>query len=185
MREFMDVSRMTVIATATSAAPDAVRWTELGLYHRPGHRRPFVAESLGKTTYANEREFRRQRAGKTIEDACGLFDGSRLSDEIVDKAQRWLDEHPEAEGRPAPRVQFDGSGGLRGALLWLYPDAPADASDNHLAKLFGYDFGVPVRTTNHTLANEASGVELPSWCKAFVGALQHFDRDAFHASRRP
>jgi hypothetical protein len=186
-----DTSRMERIAFASSHGPDnQLRWTELALYYAPEGIRPshpgrkFVSESIGATKVRGEVEFRRQRAGKSIEEVSRVFDNSRLHDEIVEQAQAWLDKHPEIAGREPPEIQFDGAGGLRGALLWLYPAATRETSDLHLAKLFEKDWGVPERTVRHTLKQETDKQALPSWCLAFLGALQHFDRDAFHACRR-
>lgn len=173
------------IAFVSSHGPDnLIRWTELGLYHRPRERRPFVAESIGRTKVRGEVEFRRQRVGKSIEEVCRVFDNSRLHDQIIEQAQAWLDTQPTLAATEPPSIQFDGAGGLRGALLWLYPAATVDTSDLHLAKLFEKDWGVPERTIRHTLAQQRDKKELPSWCLAFIGALQHFDRAAFHAMRR-
>lgn len=184
-QSFIDVAKLEQIAEASSFGVDnQIRWTQLGLYYRPGNRRPFVAESLGKTKVRGETEFRRQRAGKSIEEVCRLFDNSRLHDEIVEQAQAWVAAHPEITAKEAPSIQFDGAGGVRGALLWLYPAASQETSDIHLAKLFEADWGVPARTVTHTLQQEREGKDPPSWCKAFLGLLQHFDRDAFHAMRR-
>jgi hypothetical protein len=184
-RQSIDVSRLECIAHASSWSRDnQIRWTELAIYYRPGERRPFVAQSIGRTKVRGEVDFTRQRVGKSIEEACRLFDNSRLHDEIVEQAQAWLDKHPETSGREPPCIQFDGAGGVRGALLWLYPAAAVDVPDIHLAKLFEADWGVPARTVTHALAQQRAGLRLPSWCLAFIGALQHFDRDAFHAMRR-
>lgn len=185
------------IAFATSRTDPAeqVRWTELSLFYRPEGIRPthpgrkFMSQSVGKTCVPGEQEFVRQRVVKSIEQALRLFDNSRLHDQIVEQADAWRDRNPQAEDQPSrsrrqPEIQFDGAGGLRGALLWLYPAAERDSSDVHLAKLFQFDWGVPVRTVTHALAQEKGGDGLPSWCKAFIGSLMHFDRDAFHAMRR-
>lgn len=181
----VDVSNLERIAEASSwGADNRIRWTELAIFHRPRERRPFLAQSIGRTKVRGEVDFIRQRVAKSIEEACRLFDNSRLYDRIVEEAQAWLDKHPEAGGREPPVIQFDGAGGLRHALLWLYPASSVETSDIHLAKLFEADWGVPARTVTHTLQQQREGREMPSWCKAFLGALQHFDRDAFHAMRR-
>ena len=181
----IDCTALVPVAEASSyGANNNIRWTELGIYYRPGERRPFVAQSIGRSKVLGETDFVRQRVGKSIDEVSRLFDNSRLADDVAAQAQAWLDRHPEAVGTPPPRIQFNGAGGLRGALLWLYPTSSKDSSDNVLAKQFQNDWGVPVRTVTHALAQERDGEGLPSWCKAFMGALQHFDRDAFHAARR-
>lgn len=190
----IDVTGLEVVGKASSHGPDnQIRWTELSLFYlTPEQRgrhpsRAFVAQSIGHTKVRGEKMFIRQRRAKTIEEALRLFDNSRLHDTIVEHAQAWLDSHPEAETKvKPPKVQFDGAGGLRGALLWLYPgDTTRESPDVQLGKLFQRDWGVPVRTVTHALKQESDKEGLPSWCKAFLGALQHFDRKAFHASRRP
>lgn len=186
MPDGIDTSKLERIAFATSRNEEdrmQARWTELAVYHRPGERRPFVAESIGRTKVKGEVDFNRQRVGKTVEEVCRLFDNSRLHDEIVEQVQKWADANNLVDREP-PSVQFTGDGGLRGALLWLYPAASKDASENELAKRFQYDFGVPMRTVSHALAQEREGQGLPSWCKAFIAALQHFDRDNFYKCRR-
>jgi hypothetical protein len=182
---------MERIAFASSHGPqNMIRWTELALYHAPNGvvpahpGRKFFATAIGKTKVRGEQEFYRERRGRSIEEVSRLFDNSRLHDEIVSQAQAWIDAHPEFLKLEPPTIQFNGAGGLRGALLWLYPAATSEASDRRLAVLFEADWGVPVRTVTHTLSQEEDGLALPSWCKAFLGALQHFDRDAFHAMRR-
>lgn len=182
------------IAFATSysntGAVETLRWTELAIYFRPDERRPFFATAIGKTKMPGEKEFYRQRHGKTIEDVCAIFDNSRLADQIIEQAQAWTDRQERAlkAAQPLtvvqPAIRFDGAGGLRGALLWLYPAAPGDSSDSALASGFAQDFGVPDRTVRHALKQERDGADLTPWVKAFIGALMHFDRDAFHAMRR-
>jgi hypothetical protein len=188
----IDTSGMQRIAHASSDDGQAIRWTELSLFYSPAGIRPshpgrkFLAESVGASRFPGEREFKRQRVGKSIEEACRVFDNSRLHDQIIEQAQAWEDAHPQAERRKAPTIQFNGAGGLRGALLWLYPQQSPEASDIKLAQLLETDWGVPARTVTHTLRTERlTGGEVPTWCKAFLGALQHFDRDAFHGMRRP
>lgn len=187
MSDGISTKGLPLIAFATSfdLIDNNQRWTELSLFHRPGERRPFLADSRGCSKVEGEREYKRQRVAKSIEEACRLFDNSRLHDEIITKAQAWADAQPAAPGRQAPAIQFDGAGGLRGALLWLYPDASVDEADSALGKRFLHDFGVPVRTVTHALKQQSDGQGLPSWCLAFIGGLQHFDRDAFYANRRP
>lgn len=178
------------IAFATSKPPSAPvaalqqRWTELAVYYRPGERRPFVAETLGETLVSGEQTFRRQRVGKTWDEVARLFDNSRLTDEVTKQVQAWLDAHPAVE-TPAPRIQFDGNGGLIGGLRWLYEPVRAEVvSDNNLVDQFAEDWGVPSRTVRHQLKQEKDGAGLTPWVKAFIGALMHFDREAFHAARR-
>lgn len=176
------------------------RWTELGLYFRPGERYPFLAEVVGRSTVAGEQDMRRQRQGKSIAAACMLFDhASRLTDQVVEQVQAWLemrgartDAAAGVTGRPAPVIRWNGAGGLRGALEWLYGDQGdgAELTEGGLSMLFEKDWGVPARTVRHTLQNEKAGASQPdggrpSWCNAFLGALQHFDREAFLATRRP
>lgn len=191
----IDTSKLECIAFATSQpagealfpAPGGTRWTELSIAFRPGERRPFVAESFGKSTVPGEREFHRQRAGRSIEEVSRLFDNSRLADAIAEQVDEWSRLNPDKvqQGQPAPRIAWDGKDGLRGALLWLYADTiNAELTTNGLAKLFEFDWGVPGRTVTHALNQERDGEGLPSWCKAFLGALQHFDREAFLAARR-
>lgn len=195
----IDTSNLQRIAFATSAGSGASRWTDLALFYRPGERRPFVAESWGRTREVNEREFHRQRVAKTIDEALNHFDNSRLSDDMRTQAQAWEDSCPfdpaalngapaaagAGRGRGPAAIRFDGAGGLLGALRWLYRIDGA-ITDSALSTLIETDWGVPARTVRHALAGErVADSELPSWCKAFVGALQHFDRDAFLATRRP
>jgi hypothetical protein len=189
---YIDTGRLERIAWATSnQAPGTdeapLRWTELGLYYRHGERRPFLAESIGASAVEGEAQFRRQRVGKSIDEVSRLFDNSRLADEIALQVDAWAMANPSrAVPMAAPVIAWNGEGGLRGALDWLYPltvggHVPTEAG---LAIMFEADWGVPTRTVRHTLKQERDGVELPSWCKAFLGALQHFDREAFHATRR-
>lgn len=186
MRNFIDTSGLERIAFVSSNESDErLRWTELAVYLRPGERRPFLAESIGKSVVPNEQEFRRQRVGKTPAEAMVLFDNSRIADAVMQQVEDWEDRQSPAVSMPAPVIQWDGQGGLIGALRWLYGPVQAEVvTDNNLVDQFAGDFGVPSRTVRHSLKQQKDGKELPSWCLAFLGALQHFDREAFHATRR-
>jgi hypothetical protein len=183
-RTYIDVGQLERIAWVSSNRGDApLRWTELGLYYRHGERRPFVAESIGASAVEGEEQFRRQRVGKSIEEVSRLFDNSRLADEIALQVDAWTMANPSrAVPTAAPVIAWDGKGGLRGAIGWLYDNV--GATDAAMALWFEKDWGVPERSVRHTLKQERDGQDLPPWCKAFLGALQHFDREAFHATRR-
>jgi hypothetical protein len=186
---FINTAPLERIAFASSLSPRASvaalqdRWTELAVYYRPGERRPFLTESFGKTRVPGEVEFRRQRVGKTWDEVSRLFDNSRLADEVTRQVQDWLDKLPRkaATAMDPPRIQFDGAGGLRGALSWLYPDIKTETA---LAAAYEVDWGVPMRTVRNALREERETGKLTPWVKAFIGALMHFDREAFHAARR-
>lgn len=176
------------IAYASSRDDQAIatRWTELAMFYDPSHRRPFVAQVVGRSIEPGEVDRVRQRRAKTIDQAADLFDASDLGEACRKEAQEWeenLSDVVEVNAAHAPfghAIRFDGKGGLAGALSWLYPTAEAAK----VADLFAGDFGVPGRTVRYALAQERNKVELPSWCLAFIGALQHFDVEAFHAMRR-
>lgn len=215
--------------TGARDAAGMSRWTELRIFHRPGDRRPFVAETLGRTVVPGEETRRRVRVTRTLDQAVATFESSRLTDVLAERAQDWLERQPDAacddpallgadcgkgsreqafagdEGRRPPVMQFTGKGGLLGALRWLYflddqegatlkrdgarlffaksDGATAPISESALADQFAEDFGVPSRTVRHALAQQREGKDLPSWCKAFLGALMWFDREAFHVGK--
>ncbi len=182
----IDTATMTPVAFATSRrGEDQQRWTELRLFYRTGERRPWLAESIGRTEVDGEVDRPRQRVEKTLEAAANAFDRSSIAEEVIAEAQAWLDAQGTcAEDDPAPALRstaFDGAGGLLGALRWLYGD---DKTDAGLSLDFERDWGVPARTVRHSIKQQADGSDLPSWCNAWLGALQHFDREAFHAQRR-
>lgn len=183
------VSTRGRIDTFDRAEP--TRWTELSMFYDPSHRRPFVAQVVGRSMEPGEVDRVRQRRAKTIDQAADLFDASDPGEACRKQAQEWeegFEDVVAVNASAAPfghAVRFDGKGGLAGALLFLYPSTtPEGATQGAVAEAFANDFGVPSRTVRYALAQERNKVELPSWCLAFIGALQHFDVEAFHAMRR-
>lgn len=178
------LDRIAHVSTCPTVFADGqpMRWTELSIFFDPNHRRPFVAQVVGRSIEHGEVDRVRQRRAKTIDQAADLFDASDPGEACRKQAQDWEDASGliGKTGEP-PRIQFDGKRGLLGALTWLYPGVHA----SKFADTFADDFGVPARTVRHALMSERNAVGLPSWCLAFLGAMQHFDRESFHEMRRP
>lgn len=184
----IDVSGADVVAFASSDRQGARQWTELGVFFIPSaDGRVFLARAEGCSRVEGQTTRRRAVYVGTLDRALEFFDDSELADAVRLQARDWLDRNlkrvEEAVGRcrGAP-IGFLGAGGLLGALRWLYRDEEASWNENVLSGALAQDFGVPARTVRDALQKEREGNELPSWCRAFLASLMHFDRAAFHAA---
>jgi hypothetical protein len=184
----IDVSGAEIVAFSSSDRPDTRHWTELAVFFRPSaDGRLFVARSEGCSRVEGQTTRRRAVYVGTLDRALEFFDDSELADAVRLQARDWLDRNLKrvatavSRCRGAP-IGFLGQGGLIGALRWLYRDDEGSWNENVLAIALAQDFGVPARTVRESLKNEREGKELPSWCRAFIASLMHFDRAAFHAA---
>ncbi len=186
-----DLEGMTCIASVSSRTDTKRVWTDLAIWYRRGHDRPFITVIEGKVAgVAEERagmvpRFRAVAVG-SLSRAIAVLDESALRDELVNAIPEDADVlYPdsntvrmlEAEERRASRG-YMGRVNLSDALAWLYPDL-ATASDNQVATRFETDFGIGSRTTRKIIADERAGGIAPTWVEAFVEALRFFDRKAW------
>lgn len=187
-----DLDGMTCIASATSRADGKDTWTDLSLWYRSGHDRPYITVIEGKAADEAKRDeglvdrFRAHASG-ALAKAIALFDPSDLRDELVNAIPEDADRlYPdsntirmrEADERRADRG-YQGKPTLTAALEWLYPGLLEGASINHVAKRFETDFGIGERVSRKIIANERADIAAPTWVNAFVAALRHFDRKAW------
>lgn len=188
----IDTASAETVAFVSSRVDDRqTNWTELGVYYVPNaDGRCFLAQAIGRTTIRGQTQRKREVYVGSLQRALDSFDASELADSIQLQAEDWLERNPgrveadvkqlrEVERRPAAApIGFTGEGGMIGALQWLYG---ADLSPGALSAHLDRDFGVPGRTVRHALKQEADGVALTGWAKAFVSALLFFDRGQFKA----
>lgn len=202
-----DLADMQQIARVTSYTTESLRWTELGVYHRPGENRPFVVVTEGHSIVPGEKLRFQFAAMGTLDRAMNWFEGSTLRDELAEKVDAWqagidqsvtafrtgkvsiADEQELLSGRrsladheqrdQAPRATFTS---FTAALTWLYPRD--DLSERALAIAFERDFGMPERTVRNTLAIEAGRVEgkVGPWVQPMLVALRFMDRKAWEAA---
>jgi hypothetical protein len=188
-----DLEGMTCIASVSSWAETKHVWTDLSIWYRRGHARPFITviegkvdlDGIGRSTAPMVPRFRAIATG-TISRSVGVLGDSALRDELINAIPEGADElYPdsdtvrmlEADERRAQRG-YQGKVTLTDALAWLYPDL-AGGSDNQLAAKFEADFGIGSRTTRKIVAGERTGERAPTWVEAFVAALRFFDRKAW------
>lgn len=190
-----DLDGMTCIASVSSRTDSKVVWTDLSIWYRRGHDRPFVSVIEGKVAGIAEESagmiprFRAIASG-VLSRAIDVLDPTALRDELVNAIPQDADTlYPdgnttrmlEADERRAQRG-YMGRVNLTDALAWLYPDL-ATGSDNQLAARFETDFGIGAGTTRKIVARERAGETAPSWVEAFVEALRYFDRKAWSMGR--
>lgn len=84
-----DLANMEQVARVSSWTPESLRWTELGVYHRPGENRPFVAVTEGHSIVPREKLRFQYAAMGTLDRAMNWFDGSALRDELAGKVDAW------------------------------------------------------------------------------------------------
>jgi hypothetical protein len=196
MREYQvrqtDLATMEPISLASSYEPGRLAWTTLGLYYRPGFRRPFVSASLGWTREpadgftGNAQQWLEE--ARSFGFACGTFGE-------LDRALRWFDDtrladtlRKQAAGwqRPLGRRQrrgYEGEAKLSAALEWLYPEGDMTPGGPGRALLAERDFIVSQRTVNDALKAEREGRPAVMWVRVFLATLRHFDRAAWIAAK--
>ena len=186
-----DLADMTCIVSASSAAVGKPLWTELSIWYRRGHDRPYVTviegrvDELADEAMMKDQRFRALATG-TLARAVEVLEPSQLRDDLVNGIPADADElYPDgnttrmmkADARRAERA-YPGRVNLTDALKWLYPDL-ADGSVNALAQRFEADFDMTARTTRKIIAEERAGMMAPTWVATFVAALRHFDRKSW------
>lgn len=189
----IDVSGADVVAFVSSDRPGVQQWTELAIFYLPGaDGRCFVARTEGLSRVEGQTTRRRAIYVGSMDRALGFFDAGDLANSVYIQAGDWLERNGHSIGNDIAAAQaaergrkvhagaprgYTGST-LLGAVAWLYGDAQAGK-----AARLAEDFGVPRRTVAHALDQEQGGSDLTGWSRAFVSALMHFDRDAFHAMK--
>jgi hypothetical protein len=185
----LNCAKLEIVAFATNKKDGRHAWTELAIYFRPDPEtgRNFIAEVKGRYQGPDGQRGRdtTQRVYvASAERAVAFFDPeSRLTSAASVQALDWQDRNRQrlasADGdsgrnqpRQAPIQGFTGSGGLKGALAWLYEGETGD-----LSKRAAADFGVSDRTIRNALKMEADGQKLSGWVLGFIAALSGFDRD--------
>lgn len=186
-----DLEGLFCIASSSSRAEHKRAWTDLSIWYRPGHDRPFITVIEGRVTQAAEEKdglvsrFRAIAVG-SLDRAIALLEETNLRDELVNAIPEGAEHlYPDsntirmqqADERRAQRG-FPGARNLSSALAWLYPDL-ADGSDNQIAAQFEKDFGIGSRTTRKIIADERDGNDGPTWIEAFIEALRWFDIKAW------
>jgi hypothetical protein len=107
-----DLDKMTEIARVSSYAPDKKAWTELAIYQRHAHTRPWVAVVEGKSGVLDMSDRFKAMAAGTIERAMNWFDGSDLRDRLAEKVEATY-----ASNQP----QFDADAALTKYIPEMFP----------------------------------------------------------------
>lgn len=184
-----DLADMTCIVSVSSYKQGKRAWTDLSIWYRKDHSKPFVSVIEGKVfdgevNNMNDR-FRAVTCG-TFDRALNVFEASDLQAQLLrsypgDVVTRFPDgDTSRMIGADARRAQrfYCGPDNLSAALAWLYPDLAA-GSDNALATQFESDFGVGSRTVRNLLTDERAGKAPTTWATAFIAALRFFDITAW------
>jgi hypothetical protein len=193
-----DLANMQEIARVRG--PGERTWTELAIYYRGGHARPFVAVVEGLSVEAHHvQNFRTMSAG-TVDRAFNWFDPSNLRDALAEKLQaidltsfkanaaaqprdRHIDARRRARGWDTAPAGYKGPDRLTDVLPWLYEGAWDGAVQTPTERWYGLaferDFGVSERTVRNTLAIEAgrAGGKIGPWVAPFIAAMRYFDRN--------
>ena len=196
-------SSIAMASSRDRSGARAERWTELEVFFIPDPSgRCFLAEVRGCSALPGERTTCRRSYVGTLTKALDRFGEGRLGERVRSLAMDWMEAHPniirdrlrecrEDEARAAVQRSsgFDGTGGMAGALRWLYP-AVTNLAGGQLSMTrseriaeFVKDFGVPESTVRAAVRDSLDAKRPTSWVAAFIGALMFFDREAFLANK--
>lgn len=179
MREIARVSSRNAHHGSANVGGQPPRWTELAIYHRSGHARPYIAVAEGKSSVPGESDRFQHMAAGTLERALNWFEGSTLRDELARAIPDDWAASPADMRAPVSRHDdapfYRGPDRLTELLAWLYP---TEQTDRALALAFEQDFGMGERTVRNILAIEAGRVDgtIGPWLKPLLAAMRYFDK---------
>lgn len=124
-----DLEQMTQVARVSSYQPDKLTWTELAVYFRDRHDRPWVGIVEGRTDALDMSNRFQGMAGGTLERVMNWFEASNLRDRLAEEVSDVIgDRDPVDVGR---RLAQEREQANRQAFLENLP--PLDNGDRHHA----------------------------------------------------